>query len=55
MIKLRYGDGDGEGAIVGRLFFFSTHKRVYCRLRKPGDSDLLGGRAHQTANWASFL
>ena len=22
---------------------------------KPGDSDLLGGRAHRTANWASFL
>ena len=32
----------------------ATHKRVYCRLRKPGDSDLLGGRAPQTANWASF-
>ena len=22
---------------------------------QPGDSDLLGGRAHRTANWASFL
>ena len=22
---------------------------------QTGDSDLLGGRAHQTANWASFL
>ena len=32
----------------------ATHKRVYCLLRKPGDSDLLGGRAPQTANWASF-
>ena len=33
----------------------ATRKRVYCRLRKPGDSDLLGGRAHRTANWATFL
>ena len=32
----------------------ATSKRVYCRLRKPGDSDLLGGRASRTANWASF-
>ena len=32
----------------------ATCKRVYCRLRKPGDSDLLGGRAPRTANWASF-
>ena len=24
-------------------------------MRKPGDSDLLGGRAHRTENWASFL
>ena len=31
-----------------------TRKKVYCQLRKPGDSDLLGGRAHRTANWASF-
>ena len=23
-------------------------------MRKPGDSDLLRGRAHRTANWASF-
>ena len=32
----------------------ATRKRVYCRLRKPGDSDLLGGRAPRAANWASF-
>ena len=32
----------------------ATRKRVYCWLRKPGDSDLLGGRAPWTANWASF-
>ena len=32
----------------------ATSKRVYFRLRKPGDSDLLRGRAHRTANWASF-
>ena len=32
----------------------ATRKRVYCPLRKPGDSDLLGGRAPRTANWASF-
>ena len=24
-------------------------------MRKPGDSDLLGGRAHLTANWTSFI
>ena len=30
-------------------------KRVYWQLCKPGDSDLLGGRAPRTANWASFL
>ena len=27
---------------------------LYCRLHTPGDSDLLGGRAPRTANWASF-
>ena len=32
----------------------ATRKRVYCRLLKPGDSDLLGGRAPRTANLASF-
>ena len=32
----------------------ATSKRVYFQLRKPGDSDLLRGRAHRTANWASF-
>ena len=32
----------------------ATSKRVYYRLHKPGDSDLLRGRAHRTANWASF-
>ena len=33
----------------------ATCKRVYYRLCKPGDSDLLGGRAHQTANWEAFI
>ena len=32
----------------------ATRKRVYCRLRKSGDSDLLGGRANRIVNWASF-
>ena len=31
----------------------ATRKRVYCRLRKRV-TDLLGGRAPRTANWASF-
>ena len=33
----------------------ATSKRVYFRLGKPGDSDLLRGRAPRTADWASFL
>ena len=33
----------------------ATRKRVYCRLCKPGDSDLLGGRAHRKQIGQAFM
>ena len=35
-------------------FFFCNAQEGLLTVVQTGDSDLLGGRAHRTANWASF-
>ena len=37
------------------FFFFCNTQEGLLSVEQTGDSDLLGGRAHRTANWASFL
>ena len=37
------------------FFFFCNTQEGLLSFAQTGDSDLLGGRAHRTANWASFI
>ena len=37
------------------FFFFCNTQEGLLSFAQTGDSDLLEGRAHRTANWASFI
>ena len=41
--------------MVELFFFFCNTQEGLLSFAQTGDSHLLGGRAHRTANWASFI